>query len=173
MIASPAAAASLPAESNLALHEAGALERLFDRLEHVGRLERLEMVVEGPTFGSFDGSLHGPFAGHNDHRQLGMPLLDLLERVQTAHARHADIQNHQIELLGLDALQRRLGTVGRDDFVPLRAEYFLEPGEHVSLVVNYQDSAHGILSGLSGSRQRTSFPAGLMIPARAVRRALP
>ena len=163
----------LPADGNVAFHEASALERLFNRLQHIGRLERLEMVVESPVLRSFDGGFHSPFAGHNDHRQLGMPLSDLLESFQAAHTGHADIENHQIELFGLDVFQRHLGAVGRHDYVSFCAKYFRKPGEHISLVVNYQDSAHGILTLLSESRLQTPFPARLMIQGRGVRRASP
>ena len=69
-------------------------------------IEGLGDIVEGPAAHGFDRVLHGGLRGHDDDRHAAVLRLDLLERLEPAHARHADVHQRERDAAFLDPLKR-------------------------------------------------------------------
>jgi hypothetical protein len=109
--------AQLPAQIGQLVHQTVALEGLFDR-----RIERdltksfgivgLDHVVGGAEANGFDNRCRVLAARQHDDLQLGSRRFQRLQRLQTVHARHRDVEQHDV---------RRLALADRgDDFIPAR-----------------------------------------------------
>ena len=57
-------------------HQAAAVDRFADEIEHLLHLERLEQIIVSAEFGRFDGGLSRAMGGHENDRQTW------IERVQ-------------------------------------------------------------------------------------------
>ena len=70
--------------------------------------------------------------GDHDHRNLGrrMRFPNAAQHVETAHAGHFDIEQHEVERFRRDARHRVCAAGGHDDVVAFQAE---APREHVAI----------------------------------------
>jgi hypothetical protein len=59
--------------------------------------EGLDQVVDGPDFHGIHGGFHGGVSGHHHHLEIGLDHLGLFQHRHTAHARHLDVQQHEMK----------------------------------------------------------------------------
>ena len=109
--------AQLASEIGELAHEAGALDGLLDRDVEGDLAEPLGIVGLDDVVGRsepdrFDDDLRLLAAGQHDHLQLGTRRFERLQRLQSVHARHGDIQEHDIGRLALADCGDNLVTSG-------------------------------------------------------------
>jgi hypothetical protein len=80
-----------------------------------GNIHRFEQVIIGPEFHGSNGGFGRPVGGEEDHRQLSVQRLDLLQDFQPSEARQLDIEQDQMGFLQRQLLQGLLAGGGADD----------------------------------------------------------
>ncbi len=70
--------------------------------------------------------------------------LELLADVQAAHARHHDVQNHDVRRLAQSPLQARYSIGRGQHLVSLEFEVVPQPRHHVGFVFDNQDLGHAL-----------------------------
>jgi hypothetical protein len=103
------AGTTLPATSS-ALRAQGQLR--LDAGQGHGQVEGFDQIIVGAQLQGLDDELLLVFGGDHDHRQAEgrMALANAPQHLQAVHFRHADVQQHQIEVLLREARQG-LGAV--------------------------------------------------------------
>ncbi|MEZ4653226.1 MAG: hypothetical protein R3E12_06360 [Candidatus Eisenbacteria bacterium] len=122
-----------------------ALEHLLDREVDLTGVDRLGQVVGDLAA---ERQVHQVlfFAlGDEDHRQVGMPLLDRLQSREAAHPGHHLVQQNDVERLLLGGLDRVFPVRDRLHLVPFAAEIEDVRPEHVDLVVGPEDALVGFV----------------------------
>src|SRR5439155_732647 len=123
------------------------LERLaddqLDRLE----VEGLEDVVEGAELHRVDRRLHRSEGGQQDHRYVGVQLAQLGEQLEAGHARHLEVGEDEVDLLGLEAAECLFTALGGHRIDPHALEQDLQEAPHLPLVVDHQHLGHRHTSG--------------------------
>ncbi len=95
-----------------ALH-AQLLQAVLHHQLRMDEVDRLGDEIVGTGLHDFHRHLHGPEAGHDDHRKLGLLGLERGQQRLPAHARHGQIGDDQIEAAPAGQGQRLL-RVGHD-----------------------------------------------------------
>src|SRR5207244_2228830 len=113
-------------------------DRQLDDLE----VERLEYVIEGAELHRVHGRLHSAVGREQHHRHLGVDLAYTGKQLETRHARHLEIGEDQVELLGLEPLERLFATLGAHRLDPHALEQDLQHAAHLPLVVDHQHLRH-------------------------------
>jgi hypothetical protein len=72
------------------------LQGVLGEREHLLRVEGLHDVVERAVFHRLDGGLRRAEGGHQDDQLLRVGGADVLERLDAAHAAHADVEEDEI-----------------------------------------------------------------------------
>ncbi len=72
------------------------LQGVFRESQDLGRIERLDDVVERPVFHRLDCSLSRAEGGHQNHELLRIGGANVLQRLQSAHAAHAQIEKDEV-----------------------------------------------------------------------------
>ena len=107
---------------------------------NLDQLARLGDVVKGAQAHGVDGRLHAGVAGHDDGFGMRRHLLQVFQDLDTGHARHAQIENRDVEAALLEHLHGGPAVRADRDFVAdarqLRAHEFLER----FLIVHEQDA---------------------------------
>ena len=80
------------------------LQRVLRQGEHLLRIERLHDVVERAVLHRLDGRLRRAEGGHEDDELPRIDRADVLERLDAAHAAHADVEEDDV---GRGAFARR------------------------------------------------------------------
>jgi hypothetical protein len=94
--------------------EPGTLDRHRHQVDEFVGLERFDDVIVRTAFGGFDSHLGAAVGRHQDHRESGSPLSQLVQQLEAAQPGKAKVGQHQIKLLLPDPAQRKLRTVHRD-----------------------------------------------------------
>src|SRR2546430_9476879 len=118
------------------------LESLPDRQLDDLEVERLEYVIEGAELHRVHGRLHSAVRREQHHRHLGVDLAYTGKQLETRHARHLEIGEDQVELLGLEPLERLFATLGAHRLDPHALEQDLQHAAHLPLVVDHQHLRH-------------------------------
>ena len=84
--------------------------------EQLRQRERLHQIIVRSAIQSKDSILDAAARRENEHRCLDVPLSERLENLEPAAAREHQIEHHQVEQLGVRAVEPVL-TGGRDDDV--------------------------------------------------------
>ncbi len=75
------------------------LKGLPDQLAHLGKVERLEQVVEGAALHGLDGRLAVAAGRDEDHRQRSVVALNAVEDVEPFRIGQHDVQKHRVDLM--------------------------------------------------------------------------
>ena len=126
--------------AHLAL-QLGGLQRAQRHQQQPVGLERLLDVVVGAALDGGDGGLDVAVARDDDHRQVGVGLLDDVEHLQAveAAALQPDIEDDELRAALLDGLEGLIGIARQTRAVTVVLQ---EAGDHladVGLVVDDQD----------------------------------
>ena len=134
-------------------HETAGLQGLLDHIQHVGDLERLQHIVERPLANGFDSRIGGAVCGHDDHRQLGVDLVDDRKGLQAADARQFHVQNRQVRSLFTDDFNPLLTGARGQDPVALIRQKPLETFPELVIVVDDTYGAFHFNSPSQAERQ--------------------
>ena len=88
------------------------LQGLGDGHQDLFVFEGLQDVVEGPFLHGGDGLFHGAEGGHDDHRQVRIEPVQLIQEFDAAHLGHLHVRQDQVQVGGagdLDGLHGRWG----------------------------------------------------------------
>jgi hypothetical protein len=113
----------------------------LDPREKLANPERLRNEVGGAEAERADCRLLGRHGGDHEHGQVleaGIGL-DPLKELKTVHSRHHDVEEKEVEGLGLQVLEEALPPGNREHFVAVLLE---DPGEcsgQCLVVVSYED----------------------------------
>jgi hypothetical protein len=122
-------------------------------------VERLGEVVEGAAPHGVDhvGRVGG-VARHDDDRQVAPELARLVEQLEAAHPGQLDVEDGEVEGLGLEQLERLLGAAGVGELVALRLEDPAHGAADVRLVVDDEDGPGGHAPPQGFLRSTTNGP---------------
>ena len=73
--------------------------------------ERLGHVVVSPILHGLHGGLHGAVSGDHHDDRIGLAFADLMQRLQPARARQLQVEQHDIDVLGLKQTISMLGGI--------------------------------------------------------------
>ncbi len=76
-------------------------------------IERFRQVIKCSLLVGADGRIEIGVRGHNDDREHGMPLFNLLQQCQTVHARHADIRQQHVRGFSGQRIEHLIPTLKR------------------------------------------------------------
>jgi hypothetical protein len=154
------------AEALVLVGEPAHLERVLDGEEDLLGGERLLDEVERPEPRRAHRGLDRAVPTHHDDGQLGPARPRLLEHRHAVATGHRDVEQHQIELLGVAAQRRQRGVAGggRRDVVAFVGQQARERTADRFLVVDDQDAAHA-----PTSTERSTAEAGSSTMKRAPR----
>ena len=120
---------------------------LSDDRAQLIEIERLGQVLERARADRVNRGLTGAIRGHHDHVEVGIFAAQLLQRLQTIDAGHADIHDHEIRIALADHANGVLGIARDHAGVPFVAEKPLEGGGNRLVVVDDKNLGHGSLEG--------------------------
>jgi hypothetical protein len=130
----------------------------YDSHQVLGQLS-LGNVAGGARLQRADGDFLAPHRGHQDYRQMGARLLDVLDQGQAVHLGHLKIGEHQVGrgvLDGGDGLDAVFAELHRD--APLfREKSPRQPAIH-GRVVHHQNFRHRFVPCLLKLRSPTATP---------------
>jgi len=140
--------------------EGGALRRPRHRRGHqVQLLERLDQVVVRAGAQGRYGGLQRGIARHDDHLGTGVEPLDLLQQVDAAHPRHADVGDQQVVRPGGEPFQRLLPARHGVRLVSLFLEELRHGPPDRLLVVRHQDPRPRFIHEAPPARPGRRHPA--------------
>ena len=138
--------------------------------QHLG-LEGLDEVVHGPFTHRPHRLLHRSVGGHEQHRQLGAPLLDLVQQLESVHARHLDVTHDELGLAIGEHCERGLAVAGRAGVDAGQAQRVTQGVAQRRVVLHHQHrathrrSAHRHRRGSHAMRDRGSVKVKVAPPA--------
>ncbi len=94
-------------------------EGTFHGVQYLAGLERLEDVVLDAEPKGLDSDLLRAVECHQDHRDIGTPLLEDLEHLHAGHAREVQVEENEIGALLNGAAQTLLAVVGDKGLIPV------------------------------------------------------
>ncbi len=109
---------------------------------HLVESERLREVVVGAAPYGVERRVTRAVRGHDDDGRAAIHLLDLVDRVEAAHAGQAHVHQDQVELRRLERLERQLGGWRHRDGVLLALQRFLQEELHLWIVVHHENLKH-------------------------------
>src|SRR5690554_5019476 len=110
-------------------------DRQFQHFE-VG--DRLDYVVTHAQAHGLDEKGIAALRCKQDHRLLGRMLEDVLQRLDTVHARHVDVTEDDVRTGGMEAVDPLLSTAGDDDTVTVPVEIGSDGLPDIGVVVDDQ-----------------------------------
>ena len=135
-------AGSVRTQIDLDLHEPDCVQGLTDDLRQEVSLRWLRQVVVGAETHGLHGRLRLIDGSHQDHGQLGPGALHLPQRLDPAHARHAEVQEDQVELLRPEQFQGLLAALRLNRFVAEPAQQAGQQEPAIRFVVNDEYVSH-------------------------------
>ena len=129
------------AEVAVLVHQPPLLHRVADHNQHFVVLERLGDVVERTRFHRRDRAPDRRVGGDDDHREVVVDALQLIERGDAAEARHHDVDDGRIERHRPGQLEALFAGGRQPHGVPLAREQRLEYLAHDLFVVHDEDHA--------------------------------
>ena len=137
-----------------------ALEGIGDRGLEVGVGERLGDEAGRAARQRLAERLVGAGARDEDDRKRGAAALHHLEQLEAREARHDHVAHDEVEVGGLEQLQRALRAFGTGRVVTGRLEYLHDQAADHLLVVDHEDVAHPAapLGDREPKRERRAVP---------------
>ncbi len=120
--------------------ERALVERALSQHQDVVDVEGLGQIVVGAALERFDGGSELADRGGDDHDRRRVGRLDARQHVDAELAGHPLIEHHEVDLVGLQELER-LGAVGRLEDVARLFEDRPHGGAYAFLVVDDEDRA--------------------------------
>ena len=115
----------------------------------------LDDVVGGAEAHGFDDGLRLLAAGQHDHLQLRSGCLQRLQRLNTVHARHGDVEQHDVRRLALtDGGNDLVAPRVRAGFVAANAEKCAQVSGEPRVVVDDGNRRAALISGGRGGGRR-------------------
>ncbi len=104
----------------------------LDAREDHAEVDRLGHIIVRALLQRLDDRVVAGLGGRHDDRQVGHRprLAHLLEHLDTVEPRHHDVEQDQIEVLGLDHLERLVAVAGHRHLVALAPK---APGQNVAV----------------------------------------
>jgi hypothetical protein len=118
------------------------VHRAADQIDRLVDVEGLGQVLERAALECSDRALQIGVGGHDDHRQLRVPLLDVLEELEAGGARHPDVGHQHLGRVALQLGERLLRDAERLVGNALAGERLLEHPADRAVVVDYPDWFH-------------------------------
>ena len=129
-------------------------ERTLGQEERLVEVEGLGKIIVGALLHGLDGRLDGTVGGHDDDLGVGALGADVPEEREAVHARHAYVEQNEVEGLRFRFAKGARAVLDRGDLVAGPAEALLEHPAETVFVVGDEDASfsHGCHStvGLSG-----------------------
>ena len=122
-----------------------------------GEIDRLDDVVVGAVVQGRDHVVAAGLGGRHDHRQLGLGMVAAqdLEHLDAVEAGHHDVQQHQVDRLAGDDLERPLAALGD---LHLKALALEAPRQHVAVHLVVVDDEEGVILVFHGDLARVLRP---------------
>jgi len=105
--------------------------------------DRLREVVGGASAHRLDRGRHIAVRGRDDHRQLGVVLVELAQQRHAVHHRHPQVGDDDLGWSFGGDRERGLAILGGVDRVAGEAEQLLEAAARAGLVVDHEDPRAG------------------------------
>jgi len=138
---------------------ASGLLRALHRVEEQARIERLhERPLRAESFGHLE--LEGTGRRDRDHRRRWIELAQDRDELESVHVGHLKIGDDDVDSRLQELAERLLAARGDDGVVPDPSENRLDQESIGLLVIDDQDTRHGLISGL----RRGEVPAPAYIP---------
>ena len=119
--------------SRLGVGQIARAQRLLDDGAHLGLVEGLGDVVEGPGFQRLDRVVDRAVGREHHDRKLGVDAQRLPEKLHPVHLRHAKVGDDQIDVVLAKQREARLAVLGGVDFVAVAGELRGEDPSQVRL----------------------------------------
>ena len=116
--------------------EVAVLQGLGDGHQDFFILEGLEDVIEGAFFHGRDRFFHGAERGHDDHRQIRVEALQLVQELDAAHLGHLHVGEDEVQIGGRGNLHGLNGAGGGEDFIAGLPQEGFHDGEIIDFVIN-------------------------------------
>ena len=116
--------------------EVAVLQGLGDGHQDLIVFKGLQDVVEGPLLHGGDGLLHGAEGGHDDHRQVRIKAVQLLQEFDAAHLGHLHVRQDQVQVGGAGDLEGLRGAGGGEDLIARLTQQGLHDRQIIDFVVN-------------------------------------
>src|ERR1017187_6355176 len=88
-----------------------AAQQSADAGQELDEGEGLDQIIVGALFQALDAILEGAAGAQDQYRRPGFAVADLFQNLQTVHVGEHAVQNHQVVIGGVNALQR--GAAGK------------------------------------------------------------
>ncbi len=116
-------------------------ERLLHQMSDLIRVERLAHVVVRPVLQGGDRRFHRGVAGHHDHDEIGIHLVQAALQFDAVGAAHLDVEQGQVPLVLGHAGERVAGAFGGSNFIAFFAKPFSERIADAEFIVDNQQLA--------------------------------
>src|SRR5690606_17550858 len=157
-------------ETDVALLELPVGERLLDALEELRLVERLGHVVERTALDRAHRGVDLRIPGDEDHLDVGIARLDLVEQRHARHAWHPDVGDDDVEAATLELLHRVLTRERHRRRVAGTLEEVGARLSEVTLVVDHEDALAAALHAVSHRRSAPEPRPGARRTGRGIRR---
>jgi hypothetical protein len=148
-------------DARFVLFGTGPAQHGLDPLQQQPLAERLVDVVVGPEVEAEDLVDLVVLGGQHDHRDLG-GLAQAAQHFHAVHARHLDVQDHQVGRLALDRVESRRAVVISLHHVAVAFQRQRNRSDDVLVVVDESNIGHRalwVLSRISCRYYRPASPA--------------
>ncbi len=142
----PVAVLQVHLQQSVLLLGLGHLDGLGDREEQFLIGEGLGDVVEGADLHGLDRGLDGAVGGHDEHRDVGVVSLHVLEHVLPGELGHLHVGDDDVDLGLFEVGEAHFRVVERGDRVASLVQQGFDDQEVVGLVVEHEDRAGHVLS---------------------------
>ena len=132
------------AQAAVVQHQAAQGQGAAHAVEQVVAGEGLFQEVIGAGAHRLHGQGHVAVTGDQQHRQLRVLLMQLLEQLQAVDARHADIADHHPGPVALDACGGAPGIGQAGDLEPGQVEGLAQGLAQMGVIVDQQDLGAGV-----------------------------
>ena len=116
--------------------QAGFFGRLLDVDFQLGYMEGFGQVIVGAAFHRQNGRFDAAVCGQHQHFQFRLLRLEPFEQFDAAHPRQVQVEQRDVEAVGLGAFQRFLGAAGFGNFHAVAAETTCERFAQLSIVID-------------------------------------
>src|SRR5690348_16432932 len=99
-------------------------------------------------------AIYRTVAGHNNHRNVGIFLVDALRQFDTDHAIHAEVSHQDVKILFVEFAKSLLAVVSAHSTIALHLQDLAAQPRENFMIVNKQDGSHSTLLNLDFGRSQ-------------------
>jgi hypothetical protein len=143
------------------------LEGLVDGQVELGRVERLDQVLESPELDGLDRRLHVVEGGHDQNDGPAVALPDAPQDLQAVDVGQPDIEEHQVGRGFAEGPDPALARLGDDDIKAFLGQLGGQGLADERVVLDDQDGSHEASSAgmrITKAHPRPRFLPTLMVP---------